>query len=110
MTASSPSEDPTLLTRVLKPLLDDFQYWFGRSLKVLEQGSLNHLDGDQQAILIDRLHTALAETRTAASLLEVTHGQVGVDTTQVMHWHALATECWAVARRHRAGSSSVPES
>ncbi|MGF1570044.1 MAG: DUF2605 domain-containing protein [Nodosilinea sp.] len=99
------SEDPTLLTVVLKPLLDDFQYWFEQSLQSLGEGTIAFLTPDQQATLVDRVQTALAETRTAATLLAATDGKVGVDPAQMMAWHVLVAECWAIARRRRAQSS-----
>ncbi|MFH7243753.1 MAG: DUF2605 domain-containing protein [Spirulina sp.] len=92
----------TLLARVLSPLLDDFQYWFQRSLALLEEGPLQGTSVEDQANLLNRLREAMAETQTAASLLAVTDGQVGVDPAQVMAWHALVAECWMVARRHRS--------
>ncbi|QQE66458.1 Protein of unknown function DUF2605 [Leptolyngbya sp. BL0902] len=95
----------TLLAQVLSPLLDDFQYWFQRSLTLLEAGPLQGTSAEDQAKLLTRVQQAMAETQTAASLLAVTDGQVGVDPAQVMHWHALVAECWVVARRHRSLSS-----
>ncbi|HIK44685.1 MAG TPA: DUF2605 domain-containing protein [Leptolyngbyaceae cyanobacterium M65_K2018_010] len=106
MALPSPSDETKLLASVLAPLLEDFQYWFGRSLQLLEQtGSIGGLSTDQQAHLTERLRQALAETQTAAALLKATDGQVGVDTAQVMGWHRLVAECWALARRHRAASA-----
>ncbi len=105
MASPSPSEETTLLAQVLKPLLDDFQYWFGRSLAFLEQENVIGLTQDQQADLRGRVNTALAETQTAAALLSATDGQVGVEAAKVMNWHGLVAECWAAARRHRAGAA-----
>jgi hypothetical protein len=96
------SGQPTLLAQVLSPLLDDFQYWFQRSLTLFEEGPLLGTHADDQANLLARLKEAMAETQTAASLLAITEGQVGVDPAQVMTWHALVAECWMVARRHRS--------
>jgi hypothetical protein len=104
MHSHQPSEDSTLLERVLSPLLDDFRYWFNRSLERLEQ-PVSCLTPEQQDDLVQRLKTALAEIRTAATLLEATDGQVGVDTSQVMGWHGLVAECWSVARRQRSESA-----
>jgi hypothetical protein len=100
----SPEPD-TLLASVLKPLLEDFQYWFQRSLQMLEQESIQFLSPEQQQSLIDRVKTALSETRTASSLLQATDGQVGVEASKVMAWHGLVAECWAIARRRRAESA-----
>ncbi|NJL45005.1 MAG: DUF2605 domain-containing protein [Leptolyngbyaceae cyanobacterium SM2_3_12] len=98
-------EDTTLLATVLKPLLDDFQYWFQQSLELFEQGPIQFLTAEQQKSLIERLTTALGEARTASTLLAATDGQVGVETSTVMAWHALVAECWAIARRRRAESA-----
>jgi hypothetical protein len=101
MAPQQPSEDPTLLEQVLSPLLDDFQFWFSRSLERLEQ-PIACLAPKQQADLSKRLQTALGEIRTAATLLKATDGQAGVEATQVMKWHGLVAECWSVARRLRS--------
>lgn len=101
------SDDTTLLSQVLQPLLEDFQYWFDRSLTLLNQGPLHGLTPDHQAELKARLRTALSETQTASALLAATDGQVGVDPIQVRHWHTLVAECWAVARRHRRYSAEA---
>lgn len=100
--APDSSDADSLLQKVLQPLLDDFQYWFHRSLDLLESEPLPWLEPTEQDQLTQRLHNALAETRTAAALLKATNGQVGVDTAQVMAWHQLVAEAWAVARRHRS--------
>jgi hypothetical protein len=105
MPSDQPPENETLLASVLKPLLDDFQYWFQRSLQMLEQETLHFLPQEQQTALIERLRTALSETHIAASLLRATEGQVGVEASKVMAWHALVAECWAIARRRRAEST-----
>jgi hypothetical protein len=105
MSPTPPPEHETLLASVLQPLLKDFQYWFQRSLQMLEQDPIQGLTPEQQAALIDRLRTALAETHTAAALLQATDGQAGVETSKVMAWHGLVAECWAIARRRRAESA-----
>jgi hypothetical protein len=99
MSSAQPPEHETLLASVLKPLLDDFQDWFQQSLQMLEQESLSFLTTEQQHGLIERLRGALAETRTAATLLQVTDGQAGVEAAKVMAWHGLVAECWAISRR-----------
>jgi hypothetical protein len=108
-TPNSSPDKPTLLAQILNPLLEDFQYWFGRSLSFLEQDAVLGLSLDQREGLVERLRTALAETQTAAALLSATDGQVGVEPSQVMGWHALVAECWVVARRHRAERSQPEE-
>lgn len=99
-------EASPLLTTVLRPLLEDFQHWFQRSIDLLESESISFLPADQQQRLLNRVKTALAEAQTAQALLTATDGQVGVEATQVMTWHGLATECWQVARRWRLEKST----
>jgi hypothetical protein len=105
MSSAQPPEHKTLLASVLKPLLDDFQYWFERSLHLLEQEPIHFLTSDQQSTLRERLQIALSETYTAAALLQATDGQAGVESTKVMAWHNLVAECWAISRRRRAEST-----
>lgn len=105
MSPANLPEDTTLLASVLKPLLDDFQYWFEQSLELFEQGPIQFLTTEQQAALVERLQTALGESRTAATLLAATDGQVGIETSTVMAWHGLVAECWAISRRRRAESA-----
>ncbi len=105
MSSAQPPEHETLLSSVLKPLLDDFQHWFQRSLQMLERDSIHFLTADQQNALIERLRTALSETHAAAAVLQATAGQAGVEASQVMAWHGLVAECWAIARRQRRESA-----
>ncbi len=105
MSSAQPPEHETLLASVLRPLLDDFQYWFQRSLQMLEHESIHFLTAEQQDTLIHRLKTALSETYAAATLLQATDGQAGVETSKVMAWHGLVAECWSIARRRRAEST-----
>ena len=102
MSSAHPPDKDTLLASVLKPLLDDFQYWFKQSLQMLETEPIHFLTPQQQQDLTDRLKTALSETSTAASLLQATDGQAGVEAAKVMTWHRLVAECWAIARKRRA--------
>lgn len=97
----SSSNASELLATVLQPLLEDFQYWFGRSLTLFEGEPIKLLPPEQQQQLIGRIKTALAETQTAQALLQATDGQVGVEATQVLTWHTLVAECWSLARRLR---------
>lgn len=105
MSSAHPPDKDTLLATVLKPLLDDFQYWFERSLQMLEREPIHFLTAPQQQDLVERLKTALSETSTAASLLKATEGQAGVEASKVMAWHRLVAECWAIARKRRAESA-----
>jgi hypothetical protein len=105
MSSAQPPESETLLATILKPLLDDFQYWFQQSLQMLEQEPIDFLSAEEQQGLLERVRTALSETQTAATLLAATDGQAGVEAAKVMTWHGLVAECWAVARRRRAESA-----
>ena len=95
--------EPDLLNTVLEPLLEDFQYWFERSHKLLESETIPFLTTEQQADLFLRVTQAQKEVSTTQSLLKLTDGQVGVETSILMTWHQLVTECWQV--RMRSGKS-----
>lgn len=96
----TPSE-PDLLKELLEPLLDDFQYWFGRSRTLLESNTISFLDAEQQADLLRRVKYAQQEVRTAQMMMQLTDCQVGLDTALLMPWHRLVTECWQVGMRFR---------
>lgn len=100
--------DPTLLKTLLEPLLEDFQYWFSRSRQLLEGDRITFLEPEDQADLLQRVLHAHQEVNTAQSLLKVTEGQVGVDTSILMNWHRLVHECWGVSMKHRA-TQTPPE-
>lgn len=94
--------EPELLKRVLQPLLEDFQYWFGRSRSFLETEQLSFLDTEQQSDLLARVKQAQQEVSTAKMMFQATGGQVGIDMAALMPWHQLVTECWKVARQFRS--------
>lgn len=94
------------MNSLLKPLLEDFQYWFGRSHTLLEQEQLSFLDEAAQADLLERLKQAQQAVATSSMLLQATEGQVGVEMAVLMEWHRLVAECWQVATRHRMETSS----
>ncbi|AFZ48351.1 Protein of unknown function DUF2605 [Cyanobacterium stanieri PCC 7202] len=100
MQPSQPTEKE-LLAKVLVPLLEDFQYWFSRSLSLLESERITFLSEQEQNDLIARIKSSQEEVRTASMLFRVTDGQAGVDTKVLMPWHSLVAECWSVARRWR---------
>jgi hypothetical protein len=91
------SSDPDLLKIILEPLLEDFQYWFGRSQTLLESASIDFLGVPAQADLLHRVKAAQQEVSIAKLLLEATDGKAGVDTTVVAQWHRLVNECWQVS-------------
>ena len=93
--------EPELLKTVLQPLLEDFQYWFGRSRSFLENESISVLSAEEQLQLLERVKQAQQEVISAQMLFQATGGQVGIDMKALMPWHQLVTECWKVAMRSR---------
>lgn len=102
---SSNLPEPQLLKVLLEPLLEDFQYWFGRSRSFLETEEVITLSAQEQADLLARVVQAQQEVTAAQSLFNVTNGQVGVESGILMTWHQLVTECWQVTIRFRLGAS-----
>ncbi len=98
--AQSNSESD-LLKNLLEPLLDDFQYWFGRSRTLLETNEISFLGAEAQADLLARIRSAQQEVSAAQMLFKATSGQVGVDTKVMAPWHRLVHECWGVAAKFR---------
>ncbi|MDX2100427.1 MAG: DUF2605 domain-containing protein [Leptolyngbyaceae cyanobacterium bins.59] len=104
MFSSNPSESDLLKT-LLHPLLEDFQYWFGRAQTLLETEEISFLGPEKQSDLLSRVKQAQQEVSATQMLLKVTDNQVGVETTVLMPWHQLVTECWQVAIRFRMEQS-----
>ena len=98
--------EPELLKTLLQPLLEDFVYWFERSRQFLEREEVSFLSPQQQANLLARVKQAQAEVKTTQMLFQATDGQVGVETTTLMPWHQLLTECWQVVTRFRMEQSA----
>ncbi len=97
--------EPNLLKTLLEPLLEDFQYWFARSRKLLENEEISFLGKEGQTELLARVQYAQQEVTTAQMLLRATDGQVGVEMEVLMPWHKLLTECWQVSMRFRMENS-----
>jgi hypothetical protein len=93
--------EPELLKSLLEPLLEDFQYWFGRSRTLLESQTIKFLGEEKQADLLERVKQAQQQVGTAQMLMRATDNQVGVETSVLMPWHQLVTECWQVAIQFR---------
>jgi hypothetical protein len=93
--------EPGLLKTLLEPLLEDFQYWFGRSRTLLESQEIEFLGEEKQSDLLERVKQAQQQVSTAQLLMKATDNQVGVETSVLMPWHHLVTECWQVAIRFR---------
>ena len=98
--------DSDLLEDLLKPLLEDFEYWFDQSFTLLESENIPFLKAEEQADLLARVKQAQEEVRTAKVLLQLTHNQVGVESAILIPWHRLVTECWHVAIRFGGEQSS----
>jgi hypothetical protein len=105
---TTPPSDPELLKLILEPLLEDFQYWFGRSRQLLENNEIDFLGAEQQADLLLRLTTAQQQVSASQMLFRATDGQVGVDPGVMAPWHRLLMECWGVAMRFRQSQHPQP--
>jgi len=90
-----------LLKTILEPLLDDFQYWFERSRTLLDNEKIPFLTDEEQSQLLARVKHAQAEVSTVRMLFQATEGKVGVETSTLMPWHKLVTECWQVRMKFR---------
>ncbi|MEM9218202.1 MAG: DUF2605 domain-containing protein [Cyanobacteria bacterium P01_F01_bin.150] len=86
-----------LLQTVLKPLLDDFIYWFERSTHLLSNQNIPNLTTDEQADLLARVTQAHHEVTAAQVLFNSMGGEVGVGMEVVNQWHQLVAECWTVS-------------
>lgn len=99
--------ESNFLKTVLQPLLEDFQYWFNRSRSLLENHVINFLDPEQQTQLLERVKQAQQEVSTAQILFQATEGQVGIDTSVLVPWHQLVTECWQVGMKFRMENPEI---
>ena len=100
MSSKRPTEKEILST-VLKPLLEDFQYWFERSRSLLESERIAFFSTDEQAEFLARIKQAQLEVSTAQMLFEATDREAGIESKMLIPWHKLVAECWDVARRWR---------
>ncbi len=106
MFSAQPPNEKEILKSVLIPLLDDFLYWFDRSLSALEKEQLSFMDHSAQQDLINRIRQAQGEVNTAKLLFKVTDGNAGIDPKAMLPWHNLVAECWAVAKQRRLQQDS----
>lgn len=98
------TEQPTekeLLKTVLKPLLEDFQYWFERSRSLLESEQMSFFSSQEQAELLARIIQSQKEVHTVQMLFQATEGAAGIDSKMLLPWHQLVAECWNVAQKWR---------
>ena len=101
------TEQPTekeLLKTILEPLLEDFKYWFERSLSGLKSEQMPFFTDREQAQTIERIALALQQVQTSQMLFNATDGAAGIDSKMLLDWHQLVAECWSIAKRRREQS------
>lgn len=100
-----------LLQELLTPLLEDFHYWFEKSIKLLDSNRIEFLAPSDQKDLLARVRSAQAELNSAQQLYNLSDNTVGIDPKLVVQWHRLLMECGGVGQRFRqiqAEQSSAP--
>jgi Protein of unknown function (DUF2605) len=105
--SSKPPTEQELLKTVLKPLLEDFQYWFERSHHLLESEQMFFFSAQEQADLLERIVHSQKEVQTAQMLFKATDGSAGIDAKMLLPWHQLVTECWNVAQKWREAKNQT---
>ncbi len=103
------SSEQEMLQNILQPLLTDFEYWFSQSIELLERQQISFLNPLVQADLLDRVKQAQQEVRVAQMLFQAIDSQVGVETSQMLGWHRLVTECWQVSMQLRQSQQTKIE-
>ena len=102
------TEQPTekeLLKTILEPLLEDFQYWFERSLSLLKSEQMPFFTDREQAQTLEKITLALQEVQTSQMLFQATSGAAGIDSKMLFSWHQLVAECWNIAKKWRESKS-----
>ena len=90
-----------LLNELLSPLLEDFHYWFGKSVRLLEDNRIEFLPPDRQATLLEKVRIAQSELQSAEQLYNLSDNRVGIDPKLIVKWHRLLMECGNVGRQYR---------
>ena len=67
---------------------------------------MDFLSEAEQANLLQRVQTAQSEVTATQTLVKLMDSQAGVDTSVLLAWHQLVTECWHVSIRHRSAQST----
>ncbi|OKH19563.1 DUF2605 domain-containing protein [[Limnothrix rosea] IAM M-220] len=98
--------DQEMLKTILAPLLDDFSYWFERSLSALEKEQVSFMTVQEQEAFMARIKQAQAEVSVAKSLFNATGGSAGIEMKVLMPWHQLVQECWGIAKKNRESKAS----
>jgi Protein of unknown function (DUF2605) len=99
--SNSSSAEIELMQSLLEPLLEDFRYWFGRSLELIEKERLSFMTTEDQADLTERIRSIIAEVNAASALFQITGKQVGVDVASIASWHRLLMECQGMGMQYR---------
>ena len=100
MSPQQPTEKE-LLETLLEPLLEDIQYWFNRSVSLLESETIPFFSRSEQAQLLKKIKDNQQEVTTAQMLFQATEKRVGVSPKTLFKWHQVVGECWSVAKRWR---------
>lgn len=95
-----------LLKMTLKPLLEDFQYWFSSTRTLLESERLYFCSKQEQAELLERIKYSQQKVTTAQMLFNATDGEAGIDFKMLIPLHQLVAECWDVSRKWRQAKNS----
>ncbi|MDX1978012.1 MAG: DUF2605 domain-containing protein [Pseudanabaenaceae cyanobacterium bins.68] len=102
----SSSAEIELMQSLLEPLLEDFRYWFGRSLELLEKERLSFMSLDTQAEFTERIRSIIGEVNAASALFQVSGKQVGVDVASITSWHKVLMECQVMGMQYRQSHQS----
>ena len=108
MPPAQPNEKE-LLKKILEPLLEDFQYWFSRSITLLESEELSFLSEEEQAELLEEIKQTQQEVRTAQMLFKATGAKAGIEISIMLVWHQLVAKCWQIHKRWRT-QKNLPNS
>ncbi len=103
------SSDSQVLKHIFEPLLEDFRYWFERSLSLLETEKLSFMTEIEQNSLINRVKEATQAVQVATMLYKITGEQAGVEVAAMMPWHNLLMECQAVGMRFRQSQAILDD-
>ncbi len=95
------SDSKQLLQELLSPLLEDFHYWFGKSITLLESNRIEFLSQPEQDSLLTRVRAAQTELHSAEQLYNLSDNTVGIDPKLVVKWHRLLLECGGVGQQFR---------
>ncbi|NEQ47103.1 MAG: DUF2605 domain-containing protein [Leptolyngbya sp. SIOISBB] len=112
MSATEPTNpsEPPIMQVVLEPLLEDFQYWFGKTQTLLNSSQADCLAVSDRQTFTQEVEAAQRAVATAKTLLLATDGQAGVDIAVVGQWHRLVGKCWQTSRyirQHNQGNSAA---